>query len=189
MFLLNGLVTETVAHLWRQEQGESISFVGRNKIMYILGDQRDEDVVKAFDSYRNYLENNKGSFPKSAYTLATSDWYYGSSDHKAPHDSWLEALTISESSSGERNEIRTVQITIKLLSAYHDGFIEFHYPEVTKYQISAEFLEQGHGDWRYDEFRIDQNGKLIHEIEWASYGATNTWIIVASDVQHRWAAK
>jgi hypothetical protein len=159
--------------------------VGRRR-MYILADQRDNDPAQSFESYKRYIENNKENFPHSAYGLATSDWYFGFSDHRAPHDSWLESISITEPSSGERNEIRTVAITIRLLSAYHDGFIEFHYPEVFEYQINAGVFGQGHGDWRYDEFRLNEAGKLVHEIEWASYWADNTWLIVASDVHHKW---
>jgi hypothetical protein len=77
-------------------------------------------------------------------------------------------------------------MTIRLLGAYHDGYIEFHYPTVFEYRLLAGTLGQGHGDWRYDEFRLDEQGRLIHEIEWAAYGAIGTWLIVASDVHHKW---
>lgn len=72
------------------------------------------------------------------------------------------------------------------MGAYHDGYIELTYPIVFEYRLSANALGQGHGDWRYDEFRINEKGQLIHEIEWASYGSANTWVIVASDIQHKW---
>ncbi len=157
--------------------------------MFILGDQRDSDVVEAFTRYKEYLALNRSRFPKSAYTLATSDWYFGFSDHQAPHDAWLESVQISEPSTGDRNEIRTVSINIRLLGAYHDGYIEFHYPTVYEYRLVADTLGQGHGDWRYDEFRVNEKGHLVHEIEWASFGASNTWLIVASDVEHKWIPK
>jgi hypothetical protein len=154
--------------------------------MFILADQRDRDVNGSFERYLEYLQQNRERFPAAAYALATSDWYFGFSSHKAPHDSWLESISISEPAIGSRHEIRTVEITIKLLSAYHDGYIELHYPEVYEYRIAADTLGQGHGDWRYDEFRLDDKGRLVHEIEWASYGATNTWLLVASDIHHKW---
>lgn len=154
--------------------------------MFILADQRDSDVMAAFARYKEYLELNRSRFPKSAYALTTSDWYFGFSDHHAPHDSWLELVQIFEPSSGDHHEIRTVSIIIRLLGAYHDGYIEFHYPTVFEYRLTADTLAQGHGDWRYDEFRVNEKGNLVHEIEWASFGATNTWLIVASDVEHKW---
>jgi hypothetical protein len=154
--------------------------------MFILADQRDSDVERAFARYTEYLKANSHRFPKSAYTLATSDWYFGFSSHQAPHDSWLESVQMGEPSSGERREVRTTSICIHLLGAYQDGFIEFHYPTVFEYRLVADTLGQGHGDWRYDEFRLDEKGRLVHEIEWAAFGAMNTWLIVASDVHHKW---
>jgi hypothetical protein len=153
--------------------------------MFILADQRDADLEGAFARYTKYVEENRLHFPPSAYSLASSDWYFEFADHRAPHDSWLESLTVSENSSGERNEIRTVSITIKLLGAYHDGHIELHYPTVFEYRFGNS-SGQGHGDWRYDEFRLNAQGQLIHEIEWASLGASHTWLIVATDVLHKW---
>ena len=154
--------------------------------MFILSEQRDSDVEAAFAQYKEYLKANRHRFPQSVYALAISDWYFGFSSHQAPHDSWLVSVQITEPSSGQREEIRTVSINIRLLGAYHDGYIEFHYPTVFEYRLTADTLGQGHGDWRYDEFRVNDKGQVIHEIEWASYGATNAWLIVASDVHHKW---
>jgi hypothetical protein len=156
--------------------------------MFILGPERDADVVAAFKRYNAYLREHTARFPPSAHALALSDWYYGFSDHKAPHDAWLETTTISEvSSSAEGSKgMRETSLTIRLLGAYQDGHIEFHYPKVFAYQLNAENLRQGHGDWRYDEFRLDDQGRLVHEIEWAAFGASSNWVIVASDVEHRW---
>ena len=155
--------------------------------MFILAPERDDDSQRAFADYAEYLAQNGAAFPPSAYALATSDWYFDSSVHHAPHDAWLESLTIEEPSSGSRHEIREVAITIKLLGPYHDGFIELHYPHVFEYRMSGIELQRGHGDWRYDEFRVDQEGRVLHEIQWwASVTAQSTWLIVASDVQHKW---
>jgi len=154
--------------------------------MFILSTERDRDVHQAFKNYAAYLKEHRAEFPPSAYELATSDWYFDASVHQAPHDAWIESLTIEERSSGARHEIRRTAITIKLLGAYHDGYIEFHYPHVFEYRLSTIDVTNGHGDWRYDEFRVDKQKRLIHEIEWWTSHATATWLIVASDVQHRW---
>jgi hypothetical protein len=154
--------------------------------MFILASQRDSDVNGAFARYSEYLRANEHRFPPSAYALAISDWYFGFSNHAAPHDSWLESIEIGEPSSGKRRELRSASIRIRLLGAYHDGYIELYYPTVFEYRVVADTLGQGHGDWRYDEFRLDERGRLVHEIEWAAFGATNTWLIVASDVHHNW---
>ena len=154
--------------------------------MFILSPERDLDAKSAFANYAEYLKQNRARFPPSAYALATSDWYFDPSAHHTPHDAWLESLTIAEPAVGQRREIRETAITIKLLGAYHDGFIELHYPRVFEYRLTATEVRKGHGDWRYDEFRVDEEGRLIHEIQWSARETTETWLIVAADVQHKW---
>ena len=153
--------------------------------MFILSAERERDVSQAFANYSTYLKEHRAEFPPSAYALATSEWYFDPSVHQAPHDAWLESFSINERSSGARNEIRQTAITIKLLGAYHDAYIEFHYPCVFEYRTTID-VANGHGDWRYDEFRLDEQGRLVHEIEWATDRATASWLIVASDVQYTW---
>ena len=153
---------------------------------YILAQQRDSDAVTAFENYRIYLQANRKTFPPSAYSLAASDWYFDPADRRCPHDGWLESATIGEPSRGPRHEVRSSTLIIQLLGAYHDGHIEFVYPEVHAYDMKMITLEKGHGDWRYDEFRLSETGRVIHEIEWATSEDTGRWLIEASDVFHRW---
>jgi hypothetical protein len=153
---------------------------------FILSEQRGQDVDEAFRLYKDYLQLNEGLFPKSAYALATSEWYWDFTISGCPHDGWLKSLTINEPATGTRQENRTVEIKIELLSPYHDGVIEFHYPKVFGYRFNALDLEMGHRDWRYDEFRIDDSGNLIHEIEWFGPEATAKSWIVATDVIYKW---
>jgi hypothetical protein len=157
--------------------------------MFVLAEHRDADAVAAFKRYSRYLERNRRRFPKSAYSLATSDWYFGFNDHRAPHDAWLESATIGEVASGKRSEVRFPKLTIRLLSAYHDGFIELAYPKVYDYDLKGVDVTTGHRDWRYDELRIDKKGRLVHEIEWCGMKETGRWLIVASDVIHKWIPK
>jgi hypothetical protein len=154
---------------------------------YILSDQRDQDEPVAgrlWETYENYLQENKAAFPPRAYALAFSDWYYGFDDHRAPHDAWLEWEKFEEHASGERNENRYLSLRLRLLGAYHEHYIEFFYPIVYAYKMSSPNCEDGHADWRYDEFRITPEGHLLHEIEWAgSPGIESRWVIEASDVE------
>jgi hypothetical protein len=120
----------------------------------LAADGRDKDVVGAFRRYRDYLTSVRDAFPPSAYALATSDWYFNSGDHRCPHDAWLESLSLTEASSGARHEIRTLSLRVRLLGAYHDGYIELFYPHVFAYRLSVERGEGGHRDWRYDELRM-----------------------------------
>jgi hypothetical protein len=92
----------------------------------------------------------------------------------------------NEPSSGARHQVRETAITIKLLGAYHDGYIELHYPRVFEYRLTGVALGKGYGDWCYDEFRVDHEGQLLHEIQWAIHETTGSWLIVASDVEHKW---
>lgn len=129
-------------------------------------DGRHDDVVAAFRRYREYLESVKDSFPPSAYALATSDWYYDHNDHRCPHDAWLETLCLTEPSSGSPHQKRTLSLQLRLLGALHDGYVQLRYPRVFSYRLDIHDGEMGHRNWRYDEFRVSEEGRLIHEIEW-----------------------
>lgn len=153
---------------------------------YILSAQRDSSPAaskKLWEQYQDYLRKNRTVFPPHAYELATSDWYFGFTDHRAPHDAWLETASFSEPATGDRHENRTLSLRIKLLGAYHDQWIEFLYPQVFSYSLANPAAAHGHFDWRYDEFRLSDDGHLVHEIEWAGpRGTTAHWVIEADDV-------
>ena len=151
---------------------------------FILSEQREGDVTAAFARYREYLRTVQSTFPPSAFALASSEWYFDCRDHRCPHDGWLESITISEPSEGERHEIRAVTICVRLLAAYHDGSIELVYPRVFNYTLAGGDITGGHRDWCYDEFRLSDRGAVIHEIEWQHGHSFSRWIIEASDVQH-----
>lgn len=154
---------------------------------FILQEQREKDVEESFRLYREYLRANESSFPRSAYRLATSNWYWDPTFRGCPHDGWLKTLTINEPATGSRQENRTVEIRIELLGPYHDGVIEFFYPRVFGYQLEAVSLDGGHRDWVYDELRMDERGNLVHEIEWSGVEPTARSLIVASDVFYTWS--
>lgn len=154
--------------------------------MFILGPERDKDVVAAFESYAHYLKAERRRFPQNAYELATSDWYFDFRDHRCPHDAWIETVAITESAQGEREVERSSAITMTLLGAYHDLGMKFSYPRIYAYRFDTGDCLRGHGDFRYDEFRVSQRGNLLHEIEWATHQGTGTWLIEASDVEFTW---
>ena len=159
---------------------------------YILTAQlRDEAAGDgAFARYRAYIASVRDQLPTGAYALASSGWYFDTSDHRAPHDAWLEAATVAEVPPADREQRRVTAITIRLLGAYHDGWLEFHYWDVSRYRLElraeAPDRGRGHRDWRYDEFRLAPGGRVEHEIEWWGAGPTATWLIEAADVEHRW---
>lgn len=153
---------------------------------FILAAERRDDVLAAFSNYRKYVEGLRDRFPRGAYALAVSDWYFDFTNHRCPHDAWLEEVSIIEDSKGDRSEIRTSSIRIRLLAAYRDGFIEFRYPKVVRCDLRGHRIENGHRDWRYDEFRLSESGHLLHEIEWDGLGETGRWLIEADDVEYKW---
>jgi hypothetical protein len=146
-------------------------------------------VTRGFAAYRRYLESHRDQFPVSAFALATSGWYFDFSDHRCPHDAWLEAVCVEEPATGERQERRVVSIRIRLLGAYHDGHIELYYPRVWKYVFELTDGDHGHRDWQYDEFRVTPDGRVAHEIEWSGFADAGRWLIEASDVQFSWIPK
>lgn len=154
--------------------------------MFVLSDQLDTDGDPnvAFRRYRDYVEANRARFPPAAYELVSSGLLLDALDHRCPHDAWLEWARFEEPFEGERNEIRSLSLRVRLLGAYHDLYIEVFYPRVFSYSMSNPASDGGHFDWRYSEIRLSDSGNLIHEIEWAGPPGTEArWIIEASDVQ------
>ena len=154
--------------------------------MFIPTHERDADSEAAFRTYAEYLRDKRDEFPPSALALATSDWYFDFSNHGCPHDGWLESLHLEETSGNDAPDARVLTLAIRLLGAYHDGYIKLEYPEVFSYRLQLESGACGHRDWRYDEFRINDRGHLVHEIEWVGAANVGTWVVEASGVIHRW---
>jgi len=155
--------------------------------MYILSEQRDSDDWNeaAWKRYPAYLESVRDRMPPSAYALATSDWYFGFSDPRGPHDARLVEMAISERAAAPSDfPSDPPSLRIRLLNAWGTGYIELRYPEVYRYHLTVSHCGSGHGDWRYDELRLTDDGHVLHEIEWWTAGETGRWIIEASDVEH-----
>lgn len=150
--------------------------------MFILAPERDQDPEGASSRYSEYLRREAIRFPPGALALATSDWYYDFDSHRAPHDAWLLTAAFEETGTGGRHEQRALALRIRLLGAYHDLELELFYPRVFTYSFQGAAVELGHGDWRYDEFRLDQAGRLVHEIQWNFSDVSATWVITADDV-------
>lgn len=162
----------------------------------ISGDTFDE-LRSAWNAYSNYLETVKDRLPKSAYEFAVAPWHFFNPEsvldhddprtHMAPHDSWLDAVTMTEPSSGDRSQYRSINITTRLLGPFHDGHIEFTYAGVRSYSMTATLISQeageGHGDWLNDEIRLSERGYLLHEIEWSR---GSTWLIESKEFSYRW---
>jgi hypothetical protein len=119
--------------------------------------------------------------------FATEPWYRDPSDHRCPHDTWLESVEISEPAEGERHEHRTTLIIIRLLGAYHDGHVVFRYSDVRSYSLVAPESSKGLRDWLSDSFAA--SGEFImHDIAWSGAldGEQAHWRIEARDIQFEW---
>lgn len=144
-----------------------------------------DEIKKAFSNYNSYLESIRKDLPASAYDFAVASWHYNHDDHQCPHDSWLESLAISEPSSGSRHEKRRIAIEIRLLGAYHDGYLELSYPDVKFYSLFARpnSSKKEHGDWLVDEIRLSDENLVLHEILFSS---GSRWIIESDNILFRW---
>jgi hypothetical protein len=154
---------------------------------FILSAQLDADNCDPralWQKYQEYVRANERAFTPGAFALATAEWFFGSDDHRAPHDAWLESAVFAEPSAGSRSEIRSLNLRVRLLGAYHDQYLELFYPHVYSYTFSHSAVAEGHFDWRYHELRISERGRLVHEIEWAGRpGVEGRWLLEVSDVQ------
>jgi hypothetical protein len=143
--------------------------------------------------YQEYLRSKRAAFRPATRDFALAPWHYDPQDHRCPHDAWLEHCTIHERVD-EVSHNRSIEIHIRLLGAYHDGYIELRYQEVERYSLDwfqADRRQRtihidGHGDWQTDEIRFSERGKIVHEIEWAN---TTLWLIECNDIQYTWIDK
>lgn len=119
-------------------------------------------------------------------SFATEPWYTDPSEHRCPHDAWLEACEVHEITAGERSQVRSTAITLRLLGAYHDGYIIFRYTGVESFAIAASDATRGLRDWVSDTFSATERGLIRHEITWS---AASSWRIEAREITYEWIAK
>lgn len=155
---------------------------------YILSKNRQNETLDdwkaCWAAYTGYLETIKDRLPSPTYEFAAAPWYHDFGNHMSPHDGWLEMLFVSEHSYGERAEHSSTKIVLRLLAAYHDGYIEFSYEEVQRYSVSSLRSEQSNRtDWLYDEVRLSEQGYVLHEIEWSE---GSNWTIEAKNITYKW---
>src|ERR1700675_1344310 len=145
-----------------------------------------QEVVKAFEQYRNFLLSIKEQMPAAAYEFAAASWHYDHEDNRCPHDCWVESLLVHEPSSGSRHEKRNLEIDVRLLGAFHDGYLDLHYLRVRSYSFDGKKPEKSqiwHGDWLIDEVSISANGFVLHEVLFSSNAR---WLIESEDIHFKW---
>ena len=152
--------------------------------MFILSDDWDSSenpnaVVVAHNRYMSYLEQNRSSFPASAYEFATAKWHHDFSNNKALHDSMLANVSVDE--TGKYGD-RSINIEVSLLGAFQDGHLNLNYQDVSFYQLGTSTHE--HTTIDRDEIRLSENGRVLHEIVWWQ---NIRWLIECADIKVDWA--
>lgn len=140
-------------------------------------------MLDGFGAYKKYLESVKERLPLSAFEFAAAAWHYDHTDHRCPHDSWVESLTIHETGRAERLRDRSVRISILLLGAFHDGHLSLNYTDVHLYSLTSPKAGAGHRDWLIDEIQLSENGLVLHEVLFSNNAH---WLIEAKDILFEW---
>jgi len=73
-----------------------------------------------FTRYSAYVESIRHKLPPHVYSFASDSRYFDLTSHSSLHDAWLETFAVQEVASGERREIRRLEIAISLLGPFHD---------------------------------------------------------------------
>jgi len=50
----------------------------------------------------------------------------------------------------------------------------------------ASVVKSSHGDLRYEEFRLDEEGNIIHEFDWYSLDENAIFLIACKSVAYQW---
>ncbi len=139
-----------------------------------------------FDRYLKYVDSVRSKLPAHVYAFASDPHHFDLSSHSSLHDAWLETCNVRERASGERNQVRRLEIEITLLGPFHDRRIYLSYKGVTRYSFDVptrdgKLENKGHGDLHTHEIRLSPEGLIIHELMFER-GAT--FLIECSDIQH-----
>lgn len=140
-----------------------------------------------FDGYSAYVESIRGKLPKHVYAFASNPAHFNLDSHSSLHDAWLESLTVKENASGERRQIRQLEIQLCLLGPFHDRRIHLHYIEVLRYSLHGRpsteprYEHTAHGDLLTHEIRLGHDGLLIHELLFQS---DSKILIESADIRH-----
>lgn len=133
--------------------------------------------------YRTYVESIRRKLPVHVYGIASNPDYFNLDSRSSLHDAWLETLRIREVASGERNQIRQLEIQLTLLAPHHDRWIHFRYAGVTQYSFygEAKHKDSAQGDLLTHEIRLGRDGMLVHEL---LFERGSTLLIECAHIEH-----
>ena len=141
-----------------------------------------------FDRYRAYVESIRCELPAHVYAFASNPTYFNLDSHSSLHDAWLEDFTVKEIASGERNQVRQLEIQLRLFGPYHDRWIHLKYIGVAQFSFltppkyaEPRYQHTAHGDLLTHEVRLGQNGLLLHEL---LFERGSSVLIECTDIKH-----
>lgn len=148
-------------------------------------DEADEiaSMMAAHAHYSAYLDDNRARFPDGVYELAASNWRHNFNDHRALHDSWIEAFRFLDGSLPDGGGNRNNDLEILVLGAYHDGRTRLRYKNVHGVRLSLSDARDGPAEIYRDEIRLSDSGLVLHEIEFL---ARDNWLIECEDMDQQW---
>jgi len=139
-------------------------------------------------NYEKYLPSIRGKLPEHVYAFAANPDHFNLESRSSLHDAWLESIVVNEIATGERNEIRQLEVKLSLLGPFHDRRIHLHYTGVAQYSFKAspKYDQSGlqhtaHGDLFTHEIRLGNNGLIIHEL---LFEREATFLIECVDIRH-----
>lgn len=140
------------------------------------------------ENYEKYIQSIYRKLPEHIYSFAANPNHFNFESHSSLHDSWLESLTVRETATGERNEIRRLEVKIALLGPFHDRRIHLNYTGVSRYSFDtpprygdSRYEHTAHGDLFTHEVRLGHEGLFIHEL---LFERDTTFLIECCDMKH-----
>lgn len=141
-----------------------------------------------YPNYQRYLQSIRDKLAKHIYAFAADISHLILNLNSSLHDAWLESLIVNEVATGERNEIRQLEVKLALLGSFHDRRIHLHYSGVSHYAFNtprrineSRHQHTAHGDLFTHEIRLGHNGLFVHELLFER-GAS--FLIECADIRH-----
>ena len=127
----------------------------------------------SFDSYIEYLDENKQKLPDSVYLFASDPSRHDIESPHSLHDSWMTSICIKENRNRNRPFNPKPSIEIELLGQMHDRNIYLNYESVESYSIVGEknpsnWGDTFQGDIACHEVTLVDDGMVRHEIYFTS---------------------
>ncbi len=124
-----------------------------------------------FDRYAAYILPIRDSFPLNIRQLVSDPKFYDLSSEETFHDANIEEIRIQEIPPDRNLKISSsVSIHILLNGARRKTRLE--YRGVRRYRVKGEndfgYFDSFHSDLYTHEFRIEEDGIFVHEIEFVT---------------------